>query len=371
MASMDSKTAASFGAAGAKNANTMAAMDTKTAASFGTASVENVNKIPAVPAKEEVATQGAEALRDIAYGSLAGMMGKVVEYPFDTVKVRLQSQPDHLPLRYTGPLDCFRQSIRQDGVGGLYRGVSAPLLGAAAETACLFFSYRVAQDVLRATVMPKQKDDPDKLPLGALITAGAMSGAMTSIILTPIELVKCRMQVPMPSSAATSRAALGSTTLGPLAVIADVYRREGLAGFWRGQLGTLLRETGGSAAWFGCYETLSLWFRRRLQQASPSASEKDLSLPIWQSMVSGAGAGLSYNFSFYPADTIKSKIQTGDLADIGASGSRQTFLGVGKALYQTHGLKGLYRGCGITLLRSAPSSALIFTIYESLRQAFG
>ena len=248
--------------------------------------------------------------------------------------------------------------------------MSAPLFGAAAETACLFFSYRVAQDVLRATILPKQKDDADKLPLSALITAGAMSGAMTSLILTPIELVKCRMQVPMPSAASSSRA----TTLGPLAVIGDVYRREGLAGFWRGQLGTLLRETGGSAAWFGCYEMLSLWFRRRLKQpqSSPTTSEKEPNLPIYQSMLSGAGAGLCYNFSFYPADTIKSKLQTGDLADLGAGGgARQTFLGVGKAVYRTHGLKGLYRGCGITLLRSAPSSALIFTIYESLRQTFG
>ena len=347
----------------------MASMDSKTAASFAEASMEQANAM-AMPAKEEVASQSAEALRDIAYGSFAGMMGKIVEYPFDTVKVRLQSQPDHLPLRYTGPLDCFKQSIGQDGLGGLYRGVSAPLLGAAAETACLFFSYRVAQDVLRATILPKQKDDADKLPLSALITAGAMSGAMTSLILTPIELVKCRMQVPMPSAASSSRA----TTLGPLAVIGDVYRREGLAGFWRGQLGTLLRETGGSAAWFGCYEMLSLWFRRRLKQpqSSPTTSEKEPNLPIYQSMLSGAGAGLCYNFSFYPADTIKSKLQTGDLADLGAGGgARQTFLGVGKAVYRTHGLRGLYRGCGITLLRSAPSSALIFTIYESLRQTFG
>jgi ornithine carrier protein len=94
-------------------------------------------------------------------------------------------------------------------------------------------------------------------------------------------------------------------------------------------------------------------------------------LPIWQSMLAGAGAGLGYNFSFFPADTIKSKMQTGDLASIGATGGRQTFMEVGRALYRTHGLKGLYRGCGITLLRSAPSSALIFTIYETLRTQFG
>jgi len=90
-----------------------------------------------------VKAQGVEALKDITFGSTAGIVGKFIEYPFDTVKVRLQSQPDGLPLRYTGPLDCFKQSWKRDGVAGLYRGISAPLVGAAVETSCLFFSVSV------------------------------------------------------------------------------------------------------------------------------------------------------------------------------------------------------------------------------------
>lgn len=89
---------------------------------------------------EAAAHQGAQALQDIAFGSIAGAVGKVIEYPFDTVKVRLQSQPDGLPLRYTGPLDCFRQSLAKDGFIGIYRGVSAPIFGAAVETSSLFLS---------------------------------------------------------------------------------------------------------------------------------------------------------------------------------------------------------------------------------------
>lgn len=90
--------------------------------------------------EQTAATQGEEALKDVVCGSVAGIVGKYIEYPFDTVKVRLQSQPDHLPLRYTGPLDCFKQSLKQDGFLGIYRGISAPLVGAAVENACLFFS---------------------------------------------------------------------------------------------------------------------------------------------------------------------------------------------------------------------------------------
>ena len=65
------------------------------------------------------------------------MLGKYIEYPFDTVKVRLQSQA---PGQYRGPVDCFRQSIQQHGFLALYRGISAPLIGAAMETSSLFFA---------------------------------------------------------------------------------------------------------------------------------------------------------------------------------------------------------------------------------------
>ncbi|KAK0933480.1 mitochondrial ornithine carrier protein [Friedmanniomyces endolithicus] len=337
-----------------------------TAAPKAVAEASAVTESPTI-AITKVQEQSSEALKDIAFGSLAGTVGKIVEYPFDTVKVRLQSQPDHLPLRYTGPLDCFRQSMNQEGLRGLYRGVSAPLVGAAAETACLFWSYSVAQDFLRSRVFTV-KDGQD-LPLSALVTAGAMSGGLTASILTPIELVKCRMQVPLQSPLdPTLRpgAGLMSASLSPFAVISDVARRQGLRGFWRGHTGTFLRETGGTAAWFGAWEATTLYLKTRLarqQHVQPSEAV----LPLSQQMLSGAVAGMAYNFLFYPADTIKSKMQTGELS---VSGVRSTFLGTGRELWRAHGLKGLYRGCGITVARSAPSSALIFTIVGNLKEAF-
>ncbi|KAJ5689793.1 hypothetical protein N7462_004185 [Penicillium macrosclerotiorum] len=302
--------------------------------------------------------QGMEAMKDIIFGSTAGMAGKLIEYPFDTVKVRLQSQPEHLPLRYSGPLDCFRQSFQADGFRGLYRGISAPMTGAAVETSCLFFSYRIIQDALRATVFP----GVEQLPFAALVASGAASGSITSLALTPIELIKCKMQVPAESTL------VGHKAPGPLILITSVFRQEGILGFWRGQMGTLIRETGGSAAWFGGYEGVSSLFRNYFHSHSQNPAE---SLPVYQQMIAGATAGISYNFLFYPADTIKSRMQTEDISRMPANGQRQTFFGVARALWKQQGLKGMYRGCGITCARSAPSSAFIFSVYEGLRHYFG
>lgn len=299
--------------------------------------------------------QGIEALKDISCGSLAGMVGKVFEYPFDTVKVRLQSQPNRHPLQYTGAWDCLQQSLAKGGLRGLYRGLGAPLVGAAAENASLFWAYRLSQDVLKATIYSSNTDG-EKLPITALVTAGAISGSFTSLVLTPIELVKCRIQVPAQSPLDPTLRSTQSMT----AIIADIWRRDGIAGFWRGQLGTLLRETGGGAAWFGSYEISTLYFKSCL--ANPETDE----IPLLRQLSSGAFAGIMYNFLFFPADTIKSKIQTGEL-----TGVKPSFYNVGKELFRAHGLKGLYRGCGITVGRSVPSSAAIFYIYENLRKVLG
>jgi ornithine carrier protein len=305
---------------------------------------------------------------------IAGAAGKYIEYPFDTVKVRLQSQPDHLPLRYTGPLDCFKQSIRSEGFLSLYRGISAPLVGAALETSSLFFWERVGREaVFKAKLYDREKP----LPLSALFLTGALSGAFTSLLLTPVELVKCKIQVPATSSGAS--AAHAHT---PLRVIRDVFRHQGLRGFWHGQLGTLIRETGGSAAWFGTKETVTLAFRKlnakSVRYHSSSVSPPELSkpvalgnalvpLPLWQQAVAGASAGMSYNFLFFPADTIKSRMQT---SSIHSSSPKARFWAEGVSIYKQYGIKGLYRGCGITVMRSAPSSAFIFIIFDALKDRF-
>lgn len=290
---------------------------------------------------------------------VGGIAGKYIEYPFDTVKVRLQSQPSNLPLRYTGPLDCFRQSIKADGFLGLYRGISAPLAGAALENSSLFYFERLGRDLVYASgAIPKN----ESLPLPALYFTGAFSGAFTSLVLTPVELVKCKIQVPAAGD--------GKSTahLRPISVIRNVYRHHGLRGFFHGGVGTLIREAGGGAAWFGAKETVSKMFYDLSAKSATTDEERQAilskPLPLWKQAVAGATGGVSYNFLFFPADTIKSRMQT---APIGHSVQSRSFVAEGVELWKQHGVRGMYRGCGITCLRSAPSSAFIFMVFDGLK----
>lgn len=318
--------------------------------------------------------QGIEALKDVTFGSISGILGKVIEHPFDTVKVRLQSQP--FPPLYSGPLDCFRQSFLspEGGLRSLYRGIQAPLFGAAVETSSLFFSYRIAQSALRTLIPTFPQGEDEDLPLKALVASGAISGALTSLLLTPIELVKCKMQysVSSPSSSAFP-------PRDPISVIASVFRQHGIFGFWRGQLGTSIRETGGTAAWFGSYEGVLAALRSSSSSSTRSLTGSKTNTqtapPLHHQLLAGASAGVAYNFAFFPADTIKARMQTEELASSSTAsleGKKQaTFWKTGAELWRQQGLKGLYRGCGITVARAAPSSAVIFAVYARLKDWAG
>ncbi|KAG0212056.1 hypothetical protein BGX28_006954 [Mortierella sp. GBA30] len=334
--------------------------------------------------KVVISEKNEQSLKDLAFGSLAGVAGKFVEFPFDTVKVRLQTQPLDHPI-FKGPYDCFRQTVRNEGFLGLYNGLSSPLVGAMLENAVLFVGYRRAQDMLREFVaVPDQHESvsgPAPLSIPMLCLSGGISGVFASLVLTPVELVKCKLQVQQIGYLYTkkdapliSKKALHS---GPLSVIKHIYTQNGLRGFYLGHFPTFLRETGGGAAWFGSYEAMCrlLISREQLHAAlGKRVTQADLTAP--QLMLAGAVAGMAYNFILFPADCIKSQMQTQDVLrshqspSFGSSAAGQGFWSTGKEIFRSEGIRGLYRGCGITVARSAPSSAIIFMTYELLSRRF-
>ncbi|KAG0166859.1 hypothetical protein DFQ28_010149 [Apophysomyces sp. BC1034] len=309
-------------------------------------------------------------LEDLAFGSIAGMVGKFVEYPFDTVKVRLQTQPADRPY-FSGPVDCIAATLKNEGLRGLYKGMASPLFGSMVENAALFVGYRQVQRIIRTYSATAEEAEQmasmseERLPplsMTQLVVAGTASGALASIVLTPVELIKCKLQVQLAGPS------IKPTYTGPLHVITHTLRQHGPSGFYRGYLATLIREAGGGAFWFGMYEyTCALLMRRRERLSGKRVTKKDLTAP--ELMLGGAIGGMSYNASFFPVDVIKSQMQTDE--ELLAATRKRTFLQTTREIYAGAGIRGFYRGCGITVLRSAPTSAIIFMTYELLIRHFG
>lgn len=227
------------------------------------------------------------------------------------------------------------------------------MIGAAAEHSSLFFSYNLAQNAVKKFISEDSKKD---LSLSWLIFCGGVSGLATSYILTPIELIKCKIQV--------EHVYLGKSS-SILKLCKEVLAKDGIKGFWFGQTGTLLRECGGSASWFGVYEITSHFLKA--SRLGPKATSKDPNTTA-ELLFSGAAAGVMYNFSLFPADTIKSKMQTHSIIH---PNERVTFLSTARDILRYSGFKGFYRGLSITLVRAIPSNAVIFFCYENLKELYG
>jgi ornithine carrier protein len=239
---------------------------------------------------------------------------------------------------------------------------------------------------------------------------------------TPIELVKCKMQVqmlstpfnipstprklspppppllstrpasfilnPIPHRNLASLASVRKTLPGPFTIIANILRTSGPSGLWLGHTGTMFRETGGTAAWFASKEFFASLLLSRRSHASAnrdseeSRSQDDTTLAPWESALSGALAGVLCVLALYPADTVKSAIQTAEelrppTAFLPAWQIKKhmvaspTFRETAKAMYRAQGWRGLYAGCGMTVARAIPSSGVVFAVYDGLSQRFG
>lgn len=238
--------------------------------------------------------------------------------------------------------------------------MSSPIVGAMLENAVLFVGYRQIQRYIRMYSPPVQtpdtildKDNQVPLSMNQLVLAGSIAGALVSVVLTPVELIKCQLQVQYGSN----------RYKGPLDVMQRTFKASGVQGFYRGFLPTLVRETGGGAFWFGTYEyCCAMLIKRRQALSHRRVTKDDLTAP--ELMLSGAMGGIAYNVSFFPVDVVKSRMQIQDAA--GAPGNRVlSYLQITKEIYRGTGIKGFYRGCGITAAKSAPANAIIFLTYVS------
>ncbi|KAJ2699754.1 mitochondrial ornithine carrier protein [Coemansia sp. IMI 203386] len=298
-------------------------------------------------------------LEDLAFGSLAGMMGKFVEYPFDTVKVRLQTSESQV---FSGTIDCLRQTFRNEGFGGFYRGLTSPLVGAMAENAIAFYAYNRIQSMIR------QITNTQELALPHLFLSGGASGAICAFVISPVELVKCKLQVENVQGYGQQTVKTARFT-GPMSVVAHLLRTEGVAGLYRGIGPTVARESLGVGFWFGAYELVcrQILASRRQSKDDP-LPPKDVLGP-GSIILAGGCAGIAYNLTSYPIDVVKSFIQTSDVRSAGAiqpDAKSPTIASTIRTVYARGGIPAFYRGLGITLLRAFPANAAMFMTYEYL-----
>ncbi|KAL3621767.1 hypothetical protein CASFOL_034427 [Castilleja foliolosa] len=294
-----------------------------------------------------------DVAKDLAAGTVGGAAQLICGHPFDTIKVKLQSQPTPLPgqlPKYAGAFDAVRQTIAAEGPGGLYKGMGAPLATVAAFNAVLFTVRGQLEGLLRS-------EPGASLTVSQQFVCGAGAGVAVSFLACPTELVKCRLQAQ--SALATSGPAVAVKYGGPMDVARQVLRTEGgVRGLFKGMVPTLAREVPGNAVLFGAYEALKQYL---------AGGQDTSSLGRGQLMLAGGLAGASFWVSVYPTDVVKSVLQVDDFKNPKYSGSIDAF----KKILKVEGVNGLYKGFGPAMARSVPANAACFLAYEVTRSSLG
>ncbi|XP_045605309.1 mitochondrial basic amino acids transporter [Procambarus clarkii] len=284
---------------------------------------------------------------DFIAGCLGGCAGVAVGYPFDTVKVRLQTQDFKNPM-YRGTWHCLSDTVKKESVRGLYKGMSSPMAGVAVVNAIVFGVHGN---------MTKHQKNPNSL--WSQMMCGATAGFCQSFVSSPMELIKTRVQIQTEASVMSvkslSTAATSSSTINhcatyssPLDCLKKICTTEGWRGLFRGQLITVARDVPGFSSYFVTYEYLSR-----------SCAASDGSIPALAVLGAGGFAGAASWVLTYPIDVVKSRLQADG---IGGVTKYKGIIHCAKTSIAAEGIGVMFRGLNSSLLRAFPTNAATFAV---------
>ena len=120
-------------------------------------------------------------------GGVAASIAEIVTIPLDTAKVRLQVQG--VGGQYKGMLHCVRTMALEEGVGSLYKGLTAGL-----QRQMVFASLRIGLYEPVKQLYVGDKYEGQMIPMGYRIAAGLTTGAFGILVANPTDVVKIRFQ---------------------------------------------------------------------------------------------------------------------------------------------------------------------------------
>ncbi|MCJ1458372.1 hypothetical protein MMC28_008744 [Mycoblastus sanguinarius] len=181
----------------------------------------------------------------------AGVLTALCTNPIWVIKTRMLSTSSSHPGAYTSILDGARQILRSEGPKGFYRGLVPSLFGVS-HGALQFMAYEQLKIYRGKSIPGRQKDLSalDFLLLSGL--AKVFAGGITY----PYQVVRARLQ--MYDADSTYKSARD--------VIRQVWRDEGLAGFYKGLGPNLLRVMPSTWVTFLVYEKTKAYLSSLLAQ---------------------------------------------------------------------------------------------------------
>jgi solute carrier family 25 carnitine/acylcarnitine transporter 20/29 len=286
---------------------------------------------------------------DFWAGYLSGAVGILVGNPLDIAKVQLQAG------------NTISSTARLQGTAALVTGTAAPVLGYGALNALLFVSYNRSEAAIQKAIGSAS----DKSLLATWL-AGAVGGLATWVVSAPTELIKCRAQMSTSSESSWR-------------IAHDIWRREGLRGFYLGGIVTALRDSIGYGFYFWSYELANSCWPATEHDAAPSLRQE-----VPKILLCGGLAGIVTWASVFPLDTIKTRVQTqqpgfpSEITPIRQGPTTENLgrlkrfgsLDVAQAMFREGGVSIFFRGLTVCSIRAFVVNAVQWAVYEWVMMEF-
>lgn len=297
-------------------------------------------------------------MKSFLSGGVGGICVVLVGHPFDLIKVRMQTAASAtaatasaaaVAAAATNPrptvVGIFLSTFRQQGIRGLYRGVSAPLVAVSPVFAVGFWGYDMGQRIVQWASSASGSSGGGELSLTQKCIAGGLSAFPCTVFLAPSERVKCVLQTSTPGQ---FRGLMDCTRA--------LYQSGGIRSLYRGTALTLLRDIPGSMAWFGTYE----FVKKSLMELQHVEETKQLS-PI-AVLTAGGLAGVASWTIAIPIDVIKTRYQSAP------DGTYKGMVDVYRTLMRKEGPSALLAGLPAAMIRAFPANAACFLGMEVARE---
>ena len=279
---------------------------------------------------------------------MIGLCTVLVGHPFDLVKVRIQTASGT-----TGHMSTFGmlgKTFASEGIRGIYRGVSAPIMAVTPMFAVSFWGYDMGQRVVRMVSSSSNTEQP--LSISQLCAAGGISAIPCTVIMTPSERLKCLLQI----QANEIEKGKKPKYTGLVDCAKHVYKEGGIRSIYKGTAATLLRDVPGSIAWFGTYE----FIKKSLMEYQELEANQLSPLAV---LSAGGFAGMACWGISIPADVLKSRFQTAP------PGQYNGIIDVYQHLMKEEGPSALFKGFRPAMIRAFPANAACFFGMELSRKA--
>ncbi len=308
----------------------------------------------------------ASPLLHFAAGWLAASVSAVLLSPLEVLKTRQQSSLRSLSAGMR--VDQMLMGIvRAEGFVGLYRGLVPTLLGVGPTRAIFFGGYSFLKQGLESRGIGGA---PEQHSSSMHLLAASLASMASVTITSPVWVVKTRLQLQSAAPASPSPQHYS----GVWDAFRKIHASEGPGAFFRGLSASYLGVIETSLQ-FVLYGHLKSYIIAQRLQAMPPAAREGRSLAELHALAySGASSFWTSALTkfvvaiiTYPHEVLRTRMREVTVV----AGQRETqryrsVLQTASLVLREEGIKGLYGGMGVHLLRTVPNAAILLYVVEQV-----